>query len=132
MAQSSARIALDSNILVYAEGVDDAARYNKATQLLHGLGAGNVVIPVQALGELFNVLTRKARWPAPRARAAVLAWADAYGTVGTTPDILPEAMEIACSHQLSFWDAVMLAVAAQSGGANSCPRTCSTASPGAA
>ena len=32
---------------------------------------------MQALGELFTVLTRKARWPAAEARAAILGWHDA-------------------------------------------------------
>jgi len=70
---------------------------------------------VQALGELFNVLTRKAKWPAAQARAAVLAWADAYETVETTPGILMDAIELSTTHQLAIWDAIMLAGAAQAG-----------------
>ena len=107
--------ALDTNILVYAEGVDDPERQAKAKRFLDTLNPGDVAIPVQALGELFNVLTRKAKWPAAQARAAVLAWTDTYEVIDTTPSVLLEAMELSTTHQLAIWDAIMLAGAAQAG-----------------
>ena len=107
--------ALDTNIMAYAEGVDDPERQMKAWQFLDTLAPGDIAIPVQALGELFNVLTRKAKWPAAQARTAVLAWTDAYEVIDTTPVILLEAMEIATTHQFAIWDAIMLAGAAQAG-----------------
>ena len=70
---------------------------------------------MQALGELFNVLTRKAKWPAAQARAAVLAWTDAYEVIDTTPTVPLDAMELSTTHQLAVWDATMLAGAAQAG-----------------
>jgi len=107
--------ALDTNFMVYFEGVNDLERRMKARRLLDTLDPGEIAIPVQALGELFNVLTRKAKWPAAQARAAVLAWADAYETVETTPGILMDAIELSTTHQLAIWDAIMLAGAAQAG-----------------
>ena len=68
--------ALDTNFMVYFEGVNDLERRMKARRFLDALPSSDVLIPVQALAELFNVLTRKAKWPAAQARAAVLAWAD--------------------------------------------------------
>ena len=107
--------ALDTNIMAYAEGVDDPERQLKARQFLDALNPGDVVIPVQALGELFNVLARKFKWPAAQARAAVLAWTDTYEAIETTPDVLMEAMELSTTHQLAMGDAIMLAGAAQAG-----------------
>ena len=107
--------ALDTNIMAYAEGVDDPERQAKAKQFLAALDPGDVVIPVQALGELFNVLTRKFKWPAAQARAKVLAWADTYEVIDTTPTVLMDAMELSATHQLAVWDAIMLAGAAQAG-----------------
>ena len=101
--------------MVYFEGVGDDARRLKAEQVLDGLDASRVAIPVQALGELFNVLTRKAKWPAAQARAAVLTWTDTYEAIETTPGILLDAMELAQAHQLAIWDAIILAGAAQAG-----------------
>ncbi len=109
------RIALDTNILVYAEGLNGADRQQAAQAVLAGLAADELVVPAQALAELFTVLTRKARWPAARARAAVLAWHDACLVGETTAGVLLEAMDLATMHQYSLWDAIMLATAATAG-----------------
>ena len=109
------RYALDTNFMVYAEGVNDPERQAKAKQVLNALDPGDIAIPVQALAELFNVLTRKARWPVALARAKVLAWADTYEVIDTTPTVLLDAMELSASHQLAIWDAIMLGAAAQAG-----------------
>ena len=107
------RLAIDTNVLVYAEGVNGADRKAEALNILQGFEDWDVIIPVQALGELFTVLTRKAKWTAHDARAAILSWRDAYTTVGTTTAVMIEAMELVTSHKLSLWDSVMLAAAAQ-------------------
>ena len=109
------RIALDTNILAYAEGVNGEDRQQLAQAALAGLVADDLVAPAQALAELFTVLTRKARWPAVRARVAVLAWHDACLVADTTSGVLLEAMDLAVMHQYSLWDAIMLATAAQAG-----------------
>lgn len=107
--------ALDTNIMAYAEGVNDPERQAEAWRFLDTLDPGEVAVPVQALGELFNVLTRKLKYPAAQARAAVLAWTDTYEVIETTPGILLDAMELAHAHQFAIWDAIMLAGAAQAG-----------------
>jgi predicted nucleic acid-binding protein len=107
------RLALDTNVLVYAEGVNGKERKTTALDILRGFREFEIIVPVQALGELFAVLTRKAKWPAAEARTAVLAWADAYPLADTTPAIMLEAMEIVTTHRLALSDSVMLAVAAQ-------------------
>ena len=103
------RLAIDTNVLVYAEGVNGADRKAEALNILQGFAEWDVIVPVQALGELFNVLTRKAKWTASDARAAILSWRDAYTTVA----VMIEAMELVTSHKLSLWDSVILAAAAQ-------------------
>ncbi len=108
------RTALDTNILAYAEGVNDAPRRDAALSVLARL-QDEVVVPAQALGELFVVLTRKAGRDAATARAAILSWTESYLVQPSTEAVMVEAMEIVTSHRLSFWDSVMLAAAAQSG-----------------
>ena len=68
------RIALDTNVLVCAEGANGAVMRDKALELIQRLPAGAIVLPVQTLGELFNVLVRKAKRRPGRAREAVLSW----------------------------------------------------------
>jgi predicted nucleic acid-binding protein len=107
------RVALDTNILVYAEGVNGRERMRQARSALVDLSGDDIVIPVQALAELFTVLTRKAGWTADDARRAVMGWHDAYAVADTSPSVLLEAMELVVHHRFSVWDAIMLAAAAQ-------------------
>ena len=107
------RIALDTNVLAYAEGVNGGAMKQKALHLLQNVPADSVVLPVQTLGELFAVLTRKAGRPARTARAAVLAWRDAFPLVETSSAVLLGACDLALAHQLYVWDAVVVSAAAE-------------------
>ena len=106
-------VALDTNVLAYAEGCNDAVRQGQALDLVAALPAGSVVVPVQVLGELFRVLTAKARWPADAARAAILSWRDAVAVHATTDQALLAAMDLVADHGLQLWDALILSVAAE-------------------
>jgi predicted nucleic acid-binding protein len=105
-------VAVDSNVLAYAEGVNGAKKRDAAVQLLQALSAESTLLPVQALGELFTVLVRKAGKSRADAAAAVLSWGDAFPLIETSNDVLLAATDLAEAHQLSLWDAVMLSAAA--------------------
>ncbi len=62
------RLALDTKILGYAEGVNGSAVKRAALDLIEKLPQDTVFVPVQALGELFNVLVRKAGRSRAKAR----------------------------------------------------------------
>jgi predicted nucleic acid-binding protein len=106
------RVALDSNILVYAEGVNGASKKLAALEILDRLPPDSVVLPVQVLGELFQVLVRKAGRSPAQARAAVLGWRNAFAVVATSPSVLLAATDLTL-HQFSIWDAVVLCAAAE-------------------
>lgn len=107
--------AFDTNVLAYAEGTNGAAMKRRALELLGRLPPESILIPVQVLGELFNVLVRKAGRPPGDARAAILAWQDAYPLVPTSPVVMARAVDLAADHRLSIWDAVILSAAADAG-----------------
>lgn len=109
------RIALDTNVLAYAEGVNGVVRKNAAVRLVTRLPPDATVIPVQALGELFNVLVRKARRSRAKAQAAVLGWRDAFPVADTTAAVMEAAADLAVRHRLGIWDAVIFAAAADAG-----------------
>lgn len=108
----SVNVALDTNLLVYAEGVNGADRQRAALELLRNLPPDRTFLPTQVLGELYAVLVRKARRARAEARRAVLEWGDAFPLVESSPDVLLAATEIATTHQLFIWDAVVVAAAA--------------------
>src|ERR1039458_8872036 len=107
------RIALDTNVLAYAEGANGATMRDKALKLIQRLPPEVVVLPVQTLGELFNVLVRKAKRRPGRAREAVLGWRDAYAVVETSASVIVNAMDLASDHGLTIWDSVVLAASAE-------------------
>lgn len=107
------RVALDTNILVYAEGMNGREKRDIARALINRLQEHDIFLPVQALGELFQVLVRKGKLTRVEARKAVLFWRDTYPLVDTTEEVLLVAADLAVEHHIGFWDAVMLAAAAQ-------------------
>lgn len=109
------RVALDTNILAYAEGVNGEDMRRAALDLIRRLLPTAVTIPVQVLGELFNVLVRKGGVPRDKARAAILDWRDAYPLIETSAAIVFAAADLATDHRLGIWDSVILAAAAAGG-----------------
>ena len=79
---------------------------DKALKLIQRLPPEAVVLPVQTLGELFNVLVRKAKRRPGRAR-------DAYAVVETPASVIVNAMDLASDHGLTIWDSVVLAASAE-------------------
>lgn len=106
------KAALDTNVLAYAEGTNGNEKKLAALGLIEALPRDSVVLPVQALSELFNVLVLKAKRPAASARAAILGWRDAYAVIGISPAVMVNAADLATDHQLRIWDAVILSAAA--------------------
>jgi predicted nucleic acid-binding protein len=107
------RIVLDTNILAYAEGVGDKTRCLKAREVVAGLPVENVLIPVQVLGELYRVLTRKAGRPPLDSKKAILGWTDAFTTLDTTKPAMESALDLAADHNFQIWDALILAISAE-------------------
>jgi predicted nucleic acid-binding protein len=109
------RIALDTNILVCAEGLNGPVKKQTAVDLLQKLPQDLLVTPAQTLGELFNVLLKKAGRTPAEARAAILSWHDSFEVADTSAKVIIAAADLASQHQLGIWDAVVLATAADAG-----------------
>lgn len=109
------RLALDTNVLAYAEGVNGAPGRKSAVDLVARLRESDTFLPVQVLGELFHVLVRKAGRSPERARTAILGWQDAFPLIETSPAVLFAAADVAAQHHLSIWDSVILSTAAAVG-----------------
>lgn len=109
------RVAFDTNVLAYAEGINGKERRDEALAIIRKLPQDAGVVPVQVLGELFNVLVRKAGKSRIDARDALLSWRDTFPVIETSPEVMLAAADLATNHQLGIWDAVILSAAAQGG-----------------
>lgn len=109
------RVALDTNVLAYAEGVNGASMKKVALDLVRKLPQSATFLPVQTLGELFHLLVRKAGRSPSKARRAILSWRDAFPLIETSEAVILAATDLATDHQLGIWDAVILSAAAEAG-----------------
>ena len=107
------RIALDTNLLAYAEGAGEATRCDTARELIGLLPDNAAVVPAQVLEELYNVLTKKLLRTRRYARTAVLEWADSFEVIDSSWRAFQAALDLCTDHELQVWDALILAVAAE-------------------
>lgn len=107
------RIALDTNVLVYAEGYGDAARCDRARDLLVALPVNSVVLPAQCSGELFRVLNGKAGLSRQESVERVRAWAELFNAADSTAEAFLLAFDLVRLHAVQMWDALIIAVASK-------------------
>jgi predicted nucleic acid-binding protein len=108
------RVALDTNVLGYAEGLGEPAKCRRAVELVESLMPSQVVVPAQVLGELMRVLVKKAALPPEAAREAIMGWADTFAVADSTWPDFQSAFDLVADHRFSLWDALIFSVAAQS------------------
>lgn len=106
-------VAIDTNVLAYAEGAGDEARRQSAAALMARLPEAAVILPVQVLGELYRVLVGKLHHSAQRAQEAILQWSDTFAVRDSTWTALQSALDLSSAHGLSIWDSLILSVAAE-------------------
>jgi predicted nucleic acid-binding protein len=108
------RVAIDSNILIYAE-MEPSTPKGAASADLIRRASRDGVIPVQALGEFLRFIQRKA----PASFAGALTQCEIYRTLFQTPqttdNVAARAGAIAAQHTLQFWDAVICTAAVDAG-----------------
>ena len=107
------RVALDTNVLVYAEGFGDDVRCQSAGELIAKFKPTDLIVAVQVLGELSRVLTSKMKKSGSEVRDLLLSWSDGVVVADTTWTAFQSAMDLSVDHQISMWDALILAVAAE-------------------
>ena len=113
------RVAFDSNVLVYLAGahkVDaDGPKIDRARAMVPILRArAELVVPVQAIGELFIVLCRSGISP-ELARGVVTDLTTGLQSVPSTSDTLQGALDLAVENKLQFWDSLILTAASEAG-----------------
>ena len=108
-------VGVDTNLLVYAELSTGEGKSRLAADLLYRLSFGSGVVTPQIMGELFNVLTRKAGRPRRDARSALQSWQTLLRVIYPDADTFAAALDLAVDHHLQVWDALILATLADGG-----------------
>lgn len=102
---------LDTNVLIYAFAAGDRRSIQAETLLAEG-----GVINVQVLNEFTSVARRKLRWDWTQLEAALAIISElTEPALPLTADIHAQAVRLARGHALSFYDALIVAAAADAG-----------------
>lgn len=113
MNETSARIFIDSNVLLYSIESQDAGKSVHAGRWLdYLLQTGSGVTNLQVLNEVTNVLLKR-RVMAPEQVFKVV---DTFGSFGTMPvsrEIMTAARLIRLSTRYQWWDCLLLASAVE-------------------
>jgi len=112
----SAKVFIDTNVLVYAYDIDAGSKKRRAEEVLislrlQGLGA----LSMQVLQEFYSTVTRKLRPPIPKAEARAIVEDFTHWCVATTPGEIKLAFQIEDEARIGFWDAMIVAAAVRAG-----------------
>jgi predicted nucleic acid-binding protein len=110
-------IALDTNILIYADTAKDPlGRHTDAVLLIEKLSAAeNCCIPIQVLGEFLNVCRQKKVLDLELAADRVETYGEVFETPHTQIEDLVVANLLLRDFNLQYFDALIIAVAARAG-----------------
>jgi predicted nucleic acid-binding protein len=109
-------IALDTNILVYAESSDDLhGRYERALEIIAATSSIESCLPLQVIGEYLNVCRRKKMLDMAVAVERASNYVDLFETPATSFIDLEEAGELSQIFGLQYFDALIITVAARAG-----------------
>jgi len=112
----SARIFVDTNVLIYAHDVDASAKHEVAKSVLRELWSQRSgVLSMQVLQEFYVNVTRKIASPLPKDVARLVVNTYAVWCIETTPAEIMTAFRIEDESKIGFWDALIVASAAKSG-----------------
>ena len=107
------RAALDSNVIIYAEGLAEDPRNKVAQDLLLAIPGGALVVPLQAAAETLRWLIKKAKLPRAKAARSVGRWIARYAVQPTDHAVMTSALELIEKHNFQVFDAIILAAAAE-------------------
>ena len=114
MMNASNAILVDTNILIYAYDPRDRDKQERAIRVINNLiRSKGMVVSVQCLSEFFNVASRRLAESMTRHEALtrVERLANVCRVLDLTPAVVLEGCRGSIEHGLSFWDALIWAVA---------------------
>ena len=112
---SDERFTLDANILVYAMDGQSGERQACAGRIIDLARSADCWLTLQAISEFYAAVTRKRLVLAASARDQALDWLAMFPLCAASASAVRTALRIASAGQASYWDALLLATAAEAG-----------------
>jgi predicted nucleic acid-binding protein len=114
-ASAEPRFTLDSNILVYSFDPTDPVRHELALQIVHSSLDVDCWLTLQALSEFYSATTRKHMLSPLEASDQINDWLIAFPCAAVSPAAVRAALAAAVTGRASYWDALLIATAAEAG-----------------
>jgi predicted nucleic acid-binding protein len=115
MSAASGRFTLDTNLLVYSSDSGAGARHRLALEIVRYAIESECWLTLQSVSEFYFAVTRKRVVPPTEAAATANDWLDTFPIVAATPDAARVALRCAAAGLASYWDALLVATAAEAG-----------------
>ena len=112
---SDERYSLDTNILIYAVDRSEGAKHDLAVEIVDLSVERDCVLTVQALAEFTAAASRRGVVPKSEAAAQVRDWLQLFPAAAADAVALERALDAVEAGQFAFWDALLLATAAEAG-----------------
>ena len=109
------RFSLDSSLLVYFFDPRDPHKQALAQQITLAAATRDCALGLQSIGEFYTVVTRKKILTAALAGHEALNFLATFPSFQASSDCHRIAMREAVAGRFSYWDAVLLASAAEAG-----------------
>lgn len=109
------RFTLDTNILIYSIDSQAGVRQRMARQVIDLALRCDCWLTLQAVSEFYAAATRKGQMSATEAAAQAGDWLDLFPCLPSSPTAVRTALAAAASARASYWDALLVATAAEGG-----------------
>ena len=114
----SAKVFIDTNVLVYAHDADAGHKHEIAKSVVKGLSQQRSgVLSMQVLQEFYINVTRKISSPLPKSAARAIVEDFSHWCVSTSPTDIRQAFLIEDGARIGFWDSLIVAAAVKAGAA---------------
>ena len=112
---ASPRFTLDANVLVYSVGVDAGPRHTSAVEIVRNAVRYDCLLTLQAVSESYTAVARKGYAPPAEAAATARDWLQAFRCTAASADAVRAALADSVAGRASYWDALLVATAAEAG-----------------
>jgi predicted nucleic acid-binding protein len=112
---SGERFTLDTNILVYGMDVDAGDKHRIAAELIDAARHANCVLTLQSVCEFFAATTRRRGVPLSEAAEFANLLLTLFTSIVMSPSTVRMALKEAEARRASYWDALLVATAAEAG-----------------
>lgn len=109
------RVGIDTNILVYAADPRDKTKQDVAREMIRRTALAQGALAQQCLFEFLSVTTRRLHQQPAFVVAVARKWGLILDIVVPSVDVFNEAIALMNSHQISGWDARLVATYASNG-----------------